>query len=198
MARWTAESADVKQNSTRARLLQVAQDNMDRIDPGTYKQSLMELGATICLPKAPKCLYCPINDDCGAKLQGLQSTIPIQLGKKSPISEEKTVFWITKSDRVLLWQRGPESKRLAGFWELPDADVLSQVQAGLQLGEFSHSIVNHKYRIILMKGKLHGNAGDLCQWVHLSQLEELPISTVLRKSLRLLELDPRRERQTGV
>jgi len=198
MARWTAEAGDVKQNATRLRLLETAQNNIDRKNPGIYKQSLMELGATICLPKAPKCLYCPINDDCDAKLQGLQNTIPIQLGKQKAISEEKVVLWIVRGLQVLLWQRNGDSRRLAGFWELPEPEMLTGVEAGQELGIFSHSIVNHKYRFILREGKLRGSAGDLLKWVRLEKLKELPISTVLRKSLRLLKLDPRRERKEGV
>ena len=159
---------------------------------------MLELGATICLPKAPKCLYCPINEDCGARLQGLQHTIPIQIGNTTSISEERTVLWIRKGDELLVWQRPPESKRLAGFWELPEPENLTQAQLLGELGEFSHSIVNHKYRIILREAKLSVGAGDLCKWVRLDQLKDLPISTVLRKSLRLLKLDPRRQRTEGV
>ena len=198
IARWTAENGDTQQSQTRSRLLQVAQDQLDTRHPGIYKQSLMELGATICLPKAPKCLYCPINDDCGAKLQGLQNTIPIQFRKTNPILEEKTVLWLRAGDQVLLWQRADDSPRLAGFWELPEPAMLSQAIVGEQLGEFSHSIVNHRYRILVRQAKLNGNAGDLCAWVRLDHLGLLPLSTVLRKSLRLLKLDPRPERTKGV
>ncbi|MCX6611596.1 MAG: A/G-specific adenine glycosylase [Acidobacteria bacterium] len=198
MARWTAESGDVKTFTIRTRLQQVAQNQMDTKYPGIYKQALMELGATICLPKAPKCLYCPINDDCVARLQGLQNTIPIKIENTTRISEERTVLWIRKGEELLVWQRPPESKRLAGFWELPEPETLTQAKLFEQLGEFSHSIVNHKYRIILREAKLRGGAGDLCQWVRLDQLKDLPISTVLRKSLRLLKLDPRQQRNEGV
>ncbi len=198
IARWTAESGDVKTFTIRARLQQVAQNQIDTKDPGIYKQALMELGATICLPKAPKCLYCPINEDCGARLQGLQHTIPIQIEKATRISEERTVLWICKEQQVLLWQRPLDSKRLAGFWELPEPERLASAIIMENLGEFSHSIVNHIYRIILREAKLQGGTGDLCQWVRLDQLKDLPISTVLRKCLRLLKLDPRRERIEGV
>ncbi len=192
IARWTAEPGDVKTFTIRARLKQVAQNQIDTEDPGTYKQALMELGATICLPKAPKCLYCPINDDCGARLQGLQQTLPIQIRKTTQISEERTVLWIRRGEQILLWQRPPDSKRLGGFWELPEPEEFTQVKLFDNLGEFSHSIVNHKYRIILREAKLHGGAEGLCKWVRLDQLRDLPISTVLRKSLRILKLDPRR------
>lgn len=191
MARWTAENGDVKKPAVRARLLEAAKLQLDEKYPGIYKQSLMELGATICLPKGPKCLYCPINDDCGAKLQGLQHTIPIQLSKATSILEEKTVLWITSGSKVLLWQRSADSRRLAGFWELPETPMLAQVELGEQLGEFSHAIVNHKYRIILRAAKLLAPVGDHCQWVDLTRLQDLPLSTILRKSLRLMKLDPR-------
>ena len=198
IARWTAESGDIKQTQTRARLLQVAQDQLDRRHPGAYKQSLMELGAIICLPKVPQCIYCPINDDCGAKLQGLQKTIPIQLKQTKPIQEEKTVLWIRDGDQVLLWQRAGDSPRLAGFWELPEPVMLKHTIPGKPLGEFTHSIVNHRYRILVRHAKLIGNVGDLCIWVRLDHLGTMPISTVLRKSLRLMKLDPRSERTKGV
>jgi A/G-specific adenine glycosylase len=187
MARWTAEAGDVKAIATRERLRQVAQDQLDPKRAGDYKQSLMELGATICLPKAPKCLYCPINDDCGAKLQGLQHSIPIQLAKQKPILEDRTVLWILKGETLLLWQRGPESRRLAGFWELPEPDMVPKAEPLEELGVFSHAIVNHKYRIILKKGKLRGIAQNPCKWVLLDQLAELPLSTVARKCLKLMK-----------
>ncbi|MBM3759877.1 MAG: A/G-specific adenine glycosylase [Acidobacteria bacterium] len=186
MARWTAESGDVKAGATRERLRQAAQNQLDTKRAGDYKQSLMELGATICLPKAPKCLYCPINEDCDAKLQGLQHTIPIQLAKQKPILEDRTVLWILKGDTLLLWQREADSRRLAGFWELPEPQMVPKVILLADLGVFSHSIVNHKYRIILKRGKLQGVATSPCQWVHLDQLGDLPVSTVVRKCLKLI------------
>lgn len=198
MSRWTAEAGDVKKNEVRARLQQVAQNHIDTKNPGIYKQSLMELGATICLPKTPKCLYCPINDDCGAKLQGLQHTIPIQLRDKQSIFEKKTVLWIRSGEQLLLWQRASGTRRLAGFWELPESGMLAKAELGRKLGEFSHHIVKHKYRIILIEAKLGGNAGDHCHWVRLDQLKDLPLSTELRKGLRLMKLDPRRARAEGV
>ena len=198
MARWTAESGDVKTFTIRARLQQVAQNQMDRGNPGTYKQALMELGATVCLPKAPKCLFCPINDDCVARQQGLQHTIPMQLRNTTSIYEERTVLWIRKGDQLLLWQRPPESKRLAGFWELPEPGELKQAQLAAELGQFFHTIVNHKYRIILREAKLRVGVGDILQWVRLDRLKDLPISTILRKCLRLMKLDPRQELTKGI
>ncbi len=76
-------------------------------------------------------------------------------------------MWIRKGDEMLVWPRSPGSKRLAGFWELPEPERLTQAKLFGELGEFSHSIVNHKYRIILRKAKLQGCAGDLVELVRL-------------------------------
>ncbi|WP_051669410.1 A/G-specific adenine glycosylase [Bryobacter aggregatus] len=185
MARWTAEKADVRKPATRAKLLETAREHLDKKNPGTYKQSLMELGATICLPKAPKCLYCPINDDCGARLQGLADTLPIQLGKRPPIDEPKAVFWVVHDKQLLLWQRPANSQRLRGFWELPEAGMINDVEAGRLVGEFTHSIVNHRYRVQLFEAKLQGDPGKICQWIPLDQVDSLTLSTIVRKCIKL-------------
>ncbi len=194
MSRWTAEQGDVGSPKVRERILKATQNELDANEPGIFKQSLMELGATICLPKNPKCLYCPINNSCCARLQGLEQTIPIKVRKQEIIAEEKCVLWIQRGDQVVLWQRAADSRRLAGFWELPESSMLPKAEIGREIGEFAHSIVNHKFRIILREAKLPGGLRDPMVLVSLDQLPELPISTTLRKGLRLMKLDPRRTR----
>jgi A/G-specific adenine glycosylase len=184
MARITAEKGDGRNTKTRERLLQAAERSRGRAHPGTYQQSLMELGATICLPKAPKCLYCPSNDICGARLQGLESTIPILAGKARPIDEEKTILWIERGEDLLLWQRPADSKRLAGFWELPESGMLPRVKIGGLLGTFRHSIVNHRYRISLVEGKLSGAVESPFAWVPLEARSKLALSTVTKKGIK--------------
>jgi A/G-specific adenine glycosylase len=190
MARVTAENGDVRNAKTRERLRGATERELGHADPGTYQQSLMELGATICLPRNPKCLICPINDICGAKLQGLESTIPIQAGKAAPIDEEKTVYWVEREGEILLWQRPSNSRRLAGFWELPERAMIPKVKPGRMLGAFKHSIVNHRYRISLVEGKLSGRVESPLSWISREALAGLAVSTVTRKGIRIVESKP--------
>lgn len=87
---------------------------------GDFTQSLMELGAMICLPGSPKCALCPLAALCKANQNGTQELYPIKSVKKARRKETRTVFLLTCDGRLALCRR--ESKGLlAGLWELPNA-----------------------------------------------------------------------------
>ena len=86
---------------------------------GDFNQSLMELGATVCLPNgAPKCGECPLMEICLAHRLGLEETLPKKSPKKARKIEERTVFLLTCNGKLALCRR-PEKGLLAGLWELP-------------------------------------------------------------------------------
>ncbi len=169
-----------------AGLREVAVREMDRRDPGTYQQALMELGATVCVPKKPRCLLCPISGDCRAHELGIVEMLPVRAAKAATIEEAKTILWIEREGRVLLWQRGADSKRLAGFWELPEEGMLHGAEAGGKVGEFRHAIVNHRYRYTLRLGRMDGEVSQGFRWVEHGEVATLAVSTVFRKSLKIL------------
>lgn len=184
-ARLSNESSDVKQGATRKRLQVLAQDSLDPKAPDTYNQALMELGATICLPRNPKCLLCPVIDHCQARKLGLQDTLPIKGRPAEEIVEEKQLLWIETVRGVLLWQRPATSARLAGFWELPEATELPAAKVFTILGQFRHNIVKHTYYISLYKAKLKGAPPGPYEYVSRVEMGKLPLSTITRKSLDL-------------
>jgi A/G-specific adenine glycosylase len=190
MSRLRADSGDIRALSTRKRLKAAAQELLDPLRPDLFNQALMELGAIICLPKAPKCFYCPYNDSCKARLQGLEKTLPIKSKKAEPIEIERHLLWIEKDNCVLLWQRGESSQRMAGFWELPDAQDIPAKVSGPPLGTFRHSIVNHNYRFVLSPGKLSRGPKGSYKWIALENVFRLPLSTVTKKSLKLINRVP--------
>ncbi len=88
--------------------------------PGDFNQALMELGATICLPKAaPLCTACPLMRYCIAYSEKTTDVIPVKTAKKKRKIEKRTVLIIRVNDRVLLRKR-PDKGLLAGLWELPN------------------------------------------------------------------------------
>jgi A/G-specific adenine glycosylase len=191
MARVDCESGDVANGAARARLRESVQNQIDRHRPAEYNQALMELGATICLPRSPKCLICPINDICCARGRGIENSLPIKIKKQVGIEEEKRVLLIVRQGKLLLWRREETSRRLAGFWEAPEASELPGAEPGALLGSFRHAIVNHRYEVFVHTGKLKGKAPGLYQWFSWSELGGLPLSTIARKSLKLMEPGPR-------
>lgn len=90
--------------------------------PGDLNQSLMELGATVCLPNgAPRCDDCPIQHLCEGFHRGNAAVLPLRAAKKARRVENRTVLVVRCGQLVGLRQR-PKKGLLAGLWELPSRD----------------------------------------------------------------------------
>ena len=86
---------------------------------GDYAQALMDLGATICTPRSPKCALCPWNEACQARAKGVQETLPRRIKKKSkPVRRAFAFVLFDGKGEVLLRQR-PSLGLLAGMMEVP-------------------------------------------------------------------------------
>ena len=89
---------------------------------GDLNQSLMELGATVCLPNgAPRCDDCPIQHLCEGFHRGNAAVLPLRAAKKARRVENRTVLLVRCGELVGLRQR-PQKGLLAGLWELPSLD----------------------------------------------------------------------------
>ena len=99
-------------------------------DARIFNQSLMELGATVCVPNGPpKCLLCPVRDLCLGRARGTAESLPVKAPKKSRRVEDKTVFLLLREGRAALRKR-PASGLLAGLWEFPNVEsALDAVRA---------------------------------------------------------------------
>ncbi len=98
---------------------------------GDFNQSLMELGATVCLPNgAPKCNECPLQELCRAHLVGDEESLPVKTKAKKRKIEQRTVFLLVCDGKIALRKR-PEKGLLAGLWELPSQEgMLGCAEAG--------------------------------------------------------------------
>lgn len=106
-----------------------------------FTQSLMELGAIVCLPNGePKCAECPLKELCVAKRDDLIKEIPVKTGKKARKQEERTVFILRHKDQIAIRQR-PEKGLLANLWEFPNvSEHLNPAQVEDLFGESVLSI----------------------------------------------------------
>ncbi|MBI2645915.1 MAG: A/G-specific adenine glycosylase [Deltaproteobacteria bacterium] len=182
--------------------------NMSLKNPGDFNQALMDIGATICLPKNPKCLLCPISSDCEA--------FQFKQAHFYPISEEKNprphyraavgVVW--RGDKLLISKRKSEGF-LGGLWEFPGGKIKQGESAKLcverevkeEVGvevEAIHSVgvVKHDYThfSIEMEGflcrYLKGSPQTLdCadwKWISFPELKKFAFPTANRKLFPLL------------
>jgi A/G-specific adenine glycosylase len=185
MARVTNDSGDIGTSPTRARLQEQAQALLDRRQPGIFNQALMELGATVCVPRAPLCHLCPVAADCQARMAGTERQVPVKLRRVIPRNIEAGLVVVERREKILLWQR-QAGGRLEGFWELPGAKQFPGLQETRTIGSFRHTITNHRYLFTVMAGSVRRTPKG-CQWHALASLSEIPLSTSARKALRLID-----------
>jgi A/G-specific adenine glycosylase len=110
--------------AARARLLAAAAELLDPRRPGDSNQALMELGATLCTPRRPKCLLCPLLPGCRAAGEGDPERYPAPKVRREGERHRLLVAVVEDGGgRVLLFRRPEESTLLAGTWELPWASL---------------------------------------------------------------------------
>ena len=101
---------------------------------GAFTQSLMELGATVCTPRSPKCADCPLQKSCGAFAAGTVAELPVKKPKKEKQLVLKTVFLLWYGDELALVRR-EETGLLGGMWSLPNVDEPLDVEGALRQAE---------------------------------------------------------------
>ncbi len=171
--------------------------NLPKGKAGDYNQALMDLGATVCLPKNPRCLLCPLMTLCKARENGTQELRPVMKPKKQVPQYIHAAAVIAQRGRVLLSQR-PVDGLLGGMWEFPNARVGENPAGELEKTLWSATkirvkieaeliIVNHAYSHF--KVRVHAfrcRAVDIpkkknLKWVKLGELENFPMGKVDRQ-----------------
>ncbi len=107
----------------------------------------MELGATICLPKNPQCLLCPVSPVCRRASNGRQSELPVKIVSRKSVRETRVLFWIERSGSCWFGSARPHSRLMPGFWELPERTQLPGSSRVGSWGSFRHGITSHNYTL---------------------------------------------------
>lgn len=195
VARITNDPADIAAASTRRRFAAVAGSWLDVSDPETFNQALMELGATVCLPREPNCLLCPVAAHCAARAAGTQEELPVKLRRARAERLEHTLLRIERHGALLMWQQSDPAQRMYGFWELPYREQLPAARPGKLLGEFRHTITHHHYRFRVMTATVREAPAGF-RWLTPEERQVLPVSTIARKALGAVRRPGPRERKS--
>jgi A/G-specific adenine glycosylase len=119
LSRCLALDADPRASGGRRQLMAAAAELLDPLRPGDSNQALMELGATLCSPRNPKCLLCPLRSGCRAAAEGDPERYPVPKAKRASERLRLLVAVVEDASGVLLFRRPEGSALLAGTWELP-------------------------------------------------------------------------------
>jgi A/G-specific adenine glycosylase len=211
LSRLFAIRASLDQGRTARHIASVAERLVPVKNPGEFNQGLMDLGATICTPKTPRCAICPVQSCCRALEKGLEEVLPTP--KRRPSTPHHNVTAGIMKDgrgRLLIVQRPPRGL-LGGLWKLPggrqkageslEACLHREIRQELGLDvaiEQPLLSVNHAYthfRITLhafqcrrQKGRPEALDCSGWRWTSWAGLDNLALSRADRKVLEGLKL----------
>ena len=159
---------------------QQAEALLDRERPGDFNQAVMELGATVCTPRAPQCLICPVYSFCVTR--GVEAAKP-QAARKN----RDTHYALTRRGvSVLLVQRAVDASLMAGMWELPPILSPETLNGDAPVLRVRHSITDTDYRVSVfaVNADQLGGAESTAQWFTPKQCQRLALTGLTRKILR--------------
>jgi A/G-specific adenine glycosylase len=171
----------------------------------------MELGATVCTPRNPQCLVCPVREHCQAREAGIQERIPpVRKAKATPLEVRVTVC-VRRGEEWLI-ERRPAEGRWAGMWQFvtrpavggvapPAGKGLSkaviralialETTPGRPVGLVTHGLTHRRYEFHVFACELVGAAGGIVndrrqEWVTLGELDRYPLPRPQLKIAALL------------
>jgi A/G-specific adenine glycosylase len=174
---------------------------------GDFNQALMDLGATICTPRSPKCSMCPIARHCMASHRRLQSSYPPPRVRKAP-RPCSAVALVLAGERGMLLARRPESGLFGGLFDLP-GDMLEQnedvrsasirvgqarlgvaIQPGRELASITHTLSHMRITLHLVECQWEGEPQSAYytgfRWVEPRDALNMGISTLAMKAVKVI------------
>jgi len=123
IARLVALETEVNTTAGVREVQAIADTLLDREDPSSHNQAMMELGALVCSPRNPQCETCPVRTECAANALGTWSRYPLKRKKAKPQKAHEVAGLYTRNDGAILLARRPNDALLGGLWELPGGVV---------------------------------------------------------------------------
>ncbi len=205
----------VKDQAVKERLWQRADALVQRVNRsrsesknpcGDFNQSLMELGALVCVPRNPACDACPLRTLCLARRDGLQDVLPNKGERKKMVARHFLALVMRREGEFLVRQRQKETVN-RGFWEFPATELSAKDPTGQRwilemsgrrleelrtLGTIKHAIMNNRITLNVMATEVPGDFRSQLEegrWVSREALEALAFTSAHRKIVRRLLAD---------
>ncbi len=169
---------------------------------GDFAQAMMDLGATICTPKRPSCLVCPLQQDCHAHAKGVEGGLPRKMPRSERPSRFGVAFLALREDGHVLLRRRPEAGLLGGMLEVPSTDWQSDWIAADEAlgaapvraswwpvpGSVVHTFTHFRLELMVYRAIVPVEAAltfwsdpERCQWLPRRSLDRVALPSVMRK-----------------
>ena len=183
----------------KAELRRLAETLTPQRRPGDFAQAKMDLGATVCLPRRPRCLACPLEAACAARAAGVQDELPRRAPKAARPTRRAVAFWALAPSGKVLLRRRAETGLLGGMMEIPstewraedwaEAEALGQapLPAAWQAlpGRVRHTFTHFHFEVAVWAGRAAAeDSVDDGLWCPLDRLGEQALPSVMRKIVK--------------
>jgi len=196
LARLLRIDTPVGSTATTKRLWEEAARLVPPERPGDFNQALMELGATLCTPRQPRCESCPLQRDCRAYVHGEVAALPVPKAKKAPVPMALSAVVATSGRGTMrrVWLVKGDEALFGGLWGLPmsegeprEALHEAGVQARLQrdpVGEVEHLLTHRRLMVTVYRASGgRGEESKTRRLFSIADLDRVGVSTLTRKLL---------------
>ncbi len=176
---------------------------------GDFAQAMMDLGATLCIPRRPRCGACPLNTGCAAYSSGRPEAYPVRPSKKQKPTRFGVAFWVERPDGSVLLRRRPENGLLGGMMEIPSTEWRARswtVEEAVPSapvdtrwrrleGGVRHTFTHFHLDMVVLAGRTEGKDDPFGVWCPADRLSEHALPTLMKKiadHARALPLGPGR------
>ena len=169
------------------------------VAPSVFNQALMELGATLCTPKKPKCLLCPVRDICEAQAEGVEEDFPPRKKAKEWITIQEELHCLIDGEGRVLLRKREKGEWRAGLWDLLDrAQKFPHAGPVTHLGEIEtkHVVTRHKifrkthvwkYEAPLALKAAEAHDAGMLRWIsETSGGSEVAMGSALKRTLQMV------------
>lgn len=180
VCRIDAIRTDPRDKPTTALLWARAEELVPKQRPGDFNSALMELGATVCIPRNPQCLICPVARSCSARELGIQDQIPPAKKAKETPHERRYVYCLFRErdgKREYAFEQRPANGRWAGMWQFvtrPVRERAFESRSTRELGSIDHALTHRRYTFEVRLAKANASAPS-ATWSTLEASEALPL-----------------------
>jgi A/G-specific adenine glycosylase len=159
----------------------------ERIAPveraGDFAQATMDLGATICTTRNPRCLLCPLREDCAAYASGRPEAYPLKAAKKAKPLRRGRAYWIVRDGKIWLIRRPPKGL-LGGMRALPDDGWNARGDgsgegAGEVLGMVRHGFTHFDLELVVVTSESTPGEGE---WWPVAEIGSAGLPTLFAKA----------------
>ena len=171
----------------KADLKQLAKNLTPMVRCGDYAQAIMDLGATVCTPKSPKCVMCPWQSTCAARTLADPSIFPKKRPKTPKPTRRGYALWLETSDGKVTLERRPPSGLLGGMLGFPGTEWSeskywpSPPGGDLLDGMVTHTFTHFNLELRVVKSDTQQMGGAVAEHYPIASLHDCGLPTIMRK-----------------